>query len=115
MKIIEKNVDIEISPFKNWKDWFLTKEDKIKNVYRTPYKIYCGKTLIDEGLVPINFCKIYCSVTIENTNILPIMLDRWSLIIPEMNIIRRSDFEVSGVLHNGDSATMDFKFVIDKG
>jgi len=113
---IEKKTTITISPFKSWKDWFLSEEDKAKNVHKTPYKIYCGSILLDEGLVPINFESISCEASLTHDGILPIVIDNWSIEIPEMNIKRKTDLGTTAVMSRGDTTNIaDFKFTIDKG
>ena len=111
---VSRKTKITIAPFNNWKDWFLLEKDKTKNVHKTPYKIFCGSILIDEGLVPINFESISCEFKIEYESVIPTSIDHMLILIPEMNLKKKSDVRGGGLVSKGDTINSDFTFTIQR-
>lgn len=77
-------------PFQDFRDWFLTEEDKIKNVHHVNTRFYLGPYFIFSESIPINWMQVKFEVEIK-TNFID-TTDTIRFCILEMNIFRSITF-----------------------
>jgi len=108
---INNCIEVDIAPLNGWKDWFLTEEDKVKDIHKTKYRIYLNSLLITEGEVPINFRSIKCKTHIKVGSFFTI--DHWRFEIPEMHIWSKRDLTITS-LSSGSEINTTFEFKIGR-
>ncbi len=105
------NID---SNFGDFRDWFLTKEDKkkeIEKIYHTGIELYINKIKILKDEIPINFDEINFEVHFESDEDMNDILIE--LKVPEMNILRKRIF--NRFVPCGSTCCVNFDFSINKG
>lgn len=106
---INTNFKIKVSPFNDYRDWFLLKKDKEWGVHRTLLKVFIGDMLVGQIEIPINFCEIKCNTVISASK--TFSFDYIRMTIEEMNIFRKKDMN-NVRIHNGDTLTLDYVFTM---
>ncbi len=109
---MEINTDfkIKVSPFNDYRDWFLLEKDKPDEVYKTVLKIFAGELFLGQVKVPINFHEVKCNTVINVTE--SISLDYIRMTIDEMNIFREKKLDRPVHVKNGDTLNMEYVFTM---
>lgn len=107
---ISSEVNVKISPFDDWRDWFLVEEDKKRGVHQTIVNLYIDNMiLVARSEVPINFSSIKFNVKIKP--VVNMYVSKLIVEIPEMNISRERKFDRYVYVRPGDTVSFDFTII----
>lgn len=106
---IKSEVSIEVSIFNDWRDWFLTEEDKkINSLMLTNLYIDNDIAVGRDLLIPRNFLNLSFLIVLElakNTIVSKIILE-----IPKMKVLEKRNLDRLVYTQPGDKLTINFQF-----
>jgi len=113
MDCIVNKFDMGYREFRDFRDWFITEDEKIKEVHNVDTDIYLNDILMFSKKVPISVNKIDLDFTINNLS-KPFTIYDISIFIKEMNFYKKRSFSPK-TINIEETATLNWTIKFDDG